>query len=336
MSKRSLLLLTIASLVLASSLACALTELVARAPAPALTPTRTPKPTFTPTPVETPTPEIFPTATPLPPTPTPEVPPTLMPEPTPMPEPATPTPEPPTPAPQPPTPTPAPVVIVQQDKVNVRQGPGTAYNTVGQVTKGTSLQIVGKNAAGDWWQVCCVSNQQVWITGQLVQVQGDTSTVPVVTSVPPPPPAATPRPLPTPTPAAPAATPAPQFPFLLVKGVEKCEPNPGVTYFSGFARYRNNNLRNGACVHIAFYGPRNTKCSGCDGVGDGVWSFSPFGGPAPLGTTVEIFVVDCPTSMPPGGQTENTGFGDLTPQSEKWIYTIEKSVQCTGITFAGG
>jgi hypothetical protein len=41
-------------------------------------------------------------------------------------------------------------------------------------------------------------------------------------------------------------------------------------------------------------GPRNTKCSGCDGVGDGVWGFSPFGGPAPAGTTVEIFVVECP------------------------------------------
>jgi len=328
MSKRSLLLLIIAGLVLASSLACALTELVARAPAQAPTPTRTPRPTFTPTPVETPTPEIFPTTTPLPPTATPEVPPT------PTPEPATPTPEPPTPTPEPPTPTPAPVVIVQGDKVNVRKGPGTAYNTAGQVTQGTSLEIVGRNAASDWWQVCCVSGQQVWITGQLVQVQGDTSGVQVV-SVPPPPPTATPRPLPTPTPAAPTPTSPPPFPFTLVKGVERCEPNPGMTYFSGFVRYRNNSPRNGVCVHIAFYGPRNTKCSGCDGVGDGIWSFSPFGGPAPAGTTVEIFVVSCPPSIPPGGQTENTGFGDLTPRSEKWIYTVEKSVQCTGITFAG-
>ena len=244
MSKRSLLLLTIASLVLASSLACALTELVARAPAPALTPTRTPKPTFTPTPVETPTPEIFPTATPLPPTPTPEVPPT------PTPEPATPTPEPPTPAPQPPTPTPAPVVIVQQDKVNVRQGPGTAYNTVGQVTKGTSLQIVGKNAAGDWWQVCCVSNQQVWITGQLVQVQGDTSTVPVVASVPPPPPAATPRPRPTPTPAAPAPTPRPLYVYNKVL-LQRCEHNAGTTAIEGTV-YQNHTPFNGARVVFSY------------------------------------------------------------------------------------
>lgn len=333
MSKRSFLLLTIAGLVLAGSLACALTELIARVPTPVPAPTRTPKPTFTATPVNTPTPEVPPTATPLPPTPTPAVPPT------PTPVPPTPTPEaPPTPTPLPPTPTPQPkpVAVVQGDRVNVRKGPGTAYPLAGQVTEGTRLEIVGKNQAGDWWQVCCVSNQQAWIAGRLVQVEGDAGIVKVAANIPPPPPpTATPRPAATPTPAAPTPTPEPQFPFVLVKGVDKCVSNPGQTYFDGFVRYRNNNPRNGVCVHIAFYGPRNTKCSGCDGVGAGVWGFSPFGGPAQAGTTVEIFVVQCPDSMPAGGQTAHTGFGDLTPLSEKWIYTINESVECHGITFAG-
>ncbi|MDH7487427.1 MAG: SH3 domain-containing protein [Anaerolineae bacterium] len=236
MFKRSLLLV-IAGLLLASNLACALTELVARAPAATATPTRTPKPTFTPTPVETPTPEIFPTATPLPPTPTPE-------PPTPTPEPPTPTPEPPTP-----TPTPAPVVLVQQDRVNVRQGPGTAYPLLGQVTRGTSLQIVGRNAAGDWWQVCCVNGQQVWITGQLVQVQGDTSAVQVVASVPPPPPTATPRPRPTPTPAVPTPTPKR---YLYSKAIlQWCEPNAGVTAIEGTV-YQNHQPYNGARVVFSY------------------------------------------------------------------------------------
>ncbi|MGB5052674.1 MAG: hypothetical protein WBO46_27230, partial [Caldilineaceae bacterium] len=114
---------------------------------------------------------------------------------------------------------------------------------------------------------------------------------------------------------------------------ERCDPNPGTTYFNGFTRASDNSLINAVCVHIAFYGPRNTKCSGCDGVGDGNWGFSPFGGPAPAGTTVEIYVVQCPGSMPAGGQTEGSGFGDLTPQSPKWVKTINESVQCTGITF---
>ena len=92
------------------------------------------------------------------------------------------------------------------------------------------------------------------------------------------------------------------------------------------------------CVHIAYYGPRNTKCSGCDGVGDGNFSFSPFGGPAPAGTTVEVFVVPCPSGgVPSGGVGADTagGFGNLTPQSEKWVHTFSQSEQCTGVTFAG-
>ena len=91
---------------------------------------------------------------------------------------------------------------------------------------------------------------------------------------------------------------------------------------------------NAVCIQIDFYGPRNTKCSGCDGVGDGNWGFSPFGGPAPPGTPVEIYVVGCPNGgLPPGGATEGSGFGDLTPQSPKWTRTIGESEQCAEITF---
>ena len=136
--------------------------------------------------------------------------------------------------------------------------------------------------------------------------------------------------------AAPAPPPAnnESFPFTLGQGVERCDPNPGTTYFSGYVRDANNNPLNGVCVHIAFYGPRGTKCSGCDGVGDGNWGFSHFGqGGAPSGTTVEIFVVPCEGSMPLGGQTEQSGFGNLTPQSPKWSRTLTQSEQCTGITF---
>ena len=233
MSKRSLAFLIIAGLVLVSSLACALTNLIARAPTPVPTPTRTPKPTFTPTPVGTPTPEIPPTPTPPPPTPTP-------PAPTPTPIPPTPTPVPPTP-----TPTPKPVAIVQKDKVNVRKGPGTAYPRLGQVTKDTRLEIVGKNAAGDWWQVCCVQGQQAWIIGRLVQVEGDISGVQVVASIPPPPPTPTPRRRPTPTPAVPTPT---KSPYKFTKVIlQWCEPNAGVTAIEGTV-YQDHKPYNGARV----------------------------------------------------------------------------------------
>jgi len=248
MSKRNLLLLAIASLVLASSLACALTELIARAPTPVPAPTRTPKPTFTATPVNTPTPEVPPTATPLPPTPTPAVPPT------PTPVPPTPTPEtPPTPTPLPPTPTPQPkpVAVVQGDKVNVRKGPGTAYPLAGQVTKGNRLEIVGKNQAGDWWQVCCVNNQQAWIVGRLVQVEGDAGIVKVAANIPPPPPpTAAPRPTATPKPAAPTPTPKPLYVYNKAI-LQRCEPNAGITALEGTV-YQNHKPFNGAQVVFSY------------------------------------------------------------------------------------
>ena len=145
---------------------------------------------------------------------------------------------------------------------------------------------------------------------------GTTINTPPPTNTPiPPPPAA---PTNTPVPAAPVAqaptpAPAPQnnFPFQLL-ATDRCEPNAGQTYMNGFVRYNSNALRNGVCVHMAFYGPRTTKCSGCDGVGEGLWGFSPFSGPAPAGTTVEIFIVQCSGALP-----------------------LNQSEQCTGITFVG-
>lgn len=149
-----------------------------------------------------------------------------------------------------------------------------------------------------------------------------------------PPPTAVPaQPTVAPPPTEPPKPAEPSFPFLLLEGVETCEPNAGQTYFKGFVRYKSNEPRNAVCVHIGFYGPRTTKCSGCDGVGAGNWGFSPFGGPAPAGTTVEIFVVSCPSDLPAGGQNGN--FSDLTPRSKKWVRTINESEQCAGITFVG-
>jgi hypothetical protein len=249
----------------------------------------------------------------------------------------------PTVAPTPTTAASAEVVINSQ--INVRGGPGTNYNIVGAANAGERYPVTGKNNDGTWWQIN-FNGQQGWVFGELVTAQ-NVQAVAVAPNIPAPPPTNTPAPVPptpvpqpttAPPPAAeqPTAAPPPanndNFPFILGENVS-CAPNAGNTYFSGFIRRSDNSLMNGVCVHIAFYGPRTTKCSGCDGVGDGIWGFNPFGGPAPAGTTVEIFVVPCSGNMPFGGQTEQSGFGDLTPQSPKWTRTIQASEQCTGITF---
>ena len=279
-------------------------------------PTRTPLPTFTPT--------MAAAAQPAEPQPV-------------EPQPAEPQPAEPAENPtETPTSTPQIAQLVLNDLVNIRSGPGTSYGLVGSGQQGNIFRITGKNSDGSWWQID-YNGQAGWVFGQLVAVTGG-ETVAVAQNIPPAPapPTNTPVP-PTPAPAqpapaqpAPAQPPADNYPYLL-GNTETCAPNPGQTYFSGYTRDRSNNLINGVCIHLHFYEPRTTKCSGCDGVGDGLWGFSPFGGPAPRGTTVEIFVVACPGSLPLGGQSSN--FSDLTPQSPKWVRTINDSEQCTGITF---
>jgi uncharacterized protein YraI len=245
------------------------------------------------------------------------------------------------------TPTAAAAQVTTNDVVNIRSGPGTAYNIIGGAQAGESFPVTGKNQTGDWWQIT-YQGQTGWVFGQLVSASG-TEGVAVAQNIPPAPtpaPAtATPVPQPTQPPAAAAPTQPPaaaapttapvqdagNFPYAL-GGSVNCQPNPGITYFKGFTRDSSNNLINAVCIHIAFYEPRTTKCSGCDGVGDGNWGFAPFGNnPAPSGTPIEIFVVQCPPNLPQSGQSE--GFGDLTPQSPKWTMVVGESVQCEGITF---
>jgi hypothetical protein len=188
----------------------------AATPEPEPTPTRPLRPTFTPTAIPTDTPE--PTATPVP-TDTP----------TPLPT---------------DTPTPvAPKAIVGGDgQVNVRTGPGTAYPEAGQVATGTELDIVASNAAGDWFEVCCVDGQSVWIVARLVEVTGDAGLIQVAQNIPAPP-TATPvptrppvavQPPPQPTqPPAPTATPAPTFRFAKLMWEPRPNSNPIVSVFGG-------------------------------------------------------------------------------------------------------
>ncbi|HIQ06757.1 MAG TPA: hypothetical protein EYH31_13945 [Anaerolineae bacterium] len=214
-----------AFVVLFSVFAYSFGDLVAQRPEVPPTPTKTPKPTFTPTPANPPTP------TPLPPTPTPLVPPTATPTATPVIPTNTPVPTP-TPIPPTPTPKPPPQIVVDADRVNVREGPGTAYRRVGQVTRGQRFEIVGKNPRGDWWQICCVNGRQVWIVGRLVRAEGNIAGVQVAQNIPTPPPTPTPRP-PTPTPIPqPTPTPRPQYVYNRAL-LQRCDPNAGITYIEG-------------------------------------------------------------------------------------------------------
>lgn len=143
-------------------------------------------------------------------------------------------PPPPTFTPGPPTATPTvtgtplpPVTIeVKVDKANVRQGPGSLYPAVTRLDAGTDVTVVGRNREGDWWKICCVNGQDVWISDSVVTVTGPLWAVVEVTNFPPPPPTST-RPPPT---ATPAPTPTFAWQFRLEKPVVEY-PSPGNNFF---------------------------------------------------------------------------------------------------------
>ena len=147
---------------------------------------------------------------------------TETPLPSPTPEPAGPTPEPtqdvetnrPT-REGGPRPLPTPYTIVKSATIIGRRGPATSFPRIGEAKKGTELMIMGRTPDGAWWQVCCMANQPVWVSADLVEAKGPVDATPLMTPAPtpvPPPPAA-PRPT-----ATPAPTPMP--PFDIARGPE--------------------------------------------------------------------------------------------------------------------
>lgn len=284
-------------------------------------PTRTPIPTFTPSPTS----DILATlvADAAAATATAEAP-TITPTPT---ETETPT--------ATPTETPEVARVIVPRAVNIRVGPSTAHTIIGSADSGESFPILGKNSDGTWWQID-YNGQAAWIFAEIVEERAVTD-IPVAVNIPtlpPPPPTWTPTITPTPeftpTPVF-TPTPTPNYTYNLTdRGT--CDRTDALPQFRGSVESSDGAPQNFACVHIAFWGPRQTQCTGCDRAGDGNWGFAPFGDNPPEDTVVEIFVVNCPTSgVPPGGQ--NGEFVNLTPLSPSWTHRVSGKELCTDITF---
>lgn len=73
----------------------------------------------------------------------------------------------------------APIGTISAAIANLRSGPGTNYPVVAQARQGMTLTLIGRNGAGDWWQVCCVDNTAGWVYGALLVIEGSTADVPV-------------------------------------------------------------------------------------------------------------------------------------------------------------
>ncbi|MEZ4860622.1 MAG: PA14 domain-containing protein [Caldilineaceae bacterium] len=97
----------------------------------------------------------------------------------------------------------APVAQVTYALVNLYAGPASAYTRTGQVTRGQSCTIIGRNRLNTWVELRCTDGLNGWIDQQLVRIQGDVNSVPItepqVTVVGTPTPTATATSLPIPT-----------------------------------------------------------------------------------------------------------------------------------------
>lgn len=149
------------------------------------TPTLVPLPALIPTtPAPLPTQAQMVTTPPLTLTPTvaqPPPAPTLLPTPTSSPIPS---------EPEQPTAIPTPLeVVVEVDRLNVRSGPSTAYPRVGQLEKGSGVEIVGRDQGGTWWQITYEVGEggRAWIAAAYVTASADPIEVPVVSPPLPPP-----------------------------------------------------------------------------------------------------------------------------------------------------
>jgi uncharacterized protein YraI len=69
--------------------------------------------------------------------------------------------------------------------VNVRQGPGTGYSSIGQATQGQSYPLLGRYVADDWWQID-FDGVNGWVYGPLIKVEGDVAQLAVTQEMPEP------------------------------------------------------------------------------------------------------------------------------------------------------
>ena len=75
----------------------------------------------------------------------------------------------------------APIVQIPAGGVNVRGGPGLNFDLLGRLDEGISAKVVGRNEAGDWWQIeyPAGENGLAWVADVVVDFVGDSQSVPI-------------------------------------------------------------------------------------------------------------------------------------------------------------
>ncbi len=82
-------------------------------------------------------------------------------------------------------------VVITGDSVNLRAGPGTGFEVIGQASGGQRYPALARSAAGDWWQID-VGGPATWVSAGLARIEGDPAALPVAAGTAPSPAAVAP------------------------------------------------------------------------------------------------------------------------------------------------
>ena len=110
-----------------------------------------------------------------------------------------------------PTATATPFIVVENGLISLRTGPGLDYPLVAQLGPDIPVAVIGRNPQGDWFQICCVSGESVWVSANSVEIFNEVSEVALI--VPDEAPTATPTGTPTETPTVTPTPTSTRYPF---------------------------------------------------------------------------------------------------------------------------
>lgn len=140
---------------------------------------------------------------------------------------------------EPPTPEVAPFCVVTSETLNVRSGPGVAYDRIGQAAQGERYEILAESGTG--WYLIDFGGREGWVSEDYVEVRGMAERIALADFIPPTPTPVPPTPTPQPQPTEPAlmAAAAPALPprkwdsrlDLLGVRVEPAAVAPGQPYW---------------------------------------------------------------------------------------------------------
>lgn len=154
----------------------------------------------------------------------------------------------------------APSLSVTNEFVNVRTGPDTAYDKIGELQQGQTAPVKGKSADGKWWQISFPSGPggNGWVINDYVQANPAAANAPVAAAPPRPtaavvaapvqPVAPAPVLVPLVTVAPPQVAPAPapaQGQMVGPSGVLRVEANPVPSGGTAFATWNIPNFKSG-------------------------------------------------------------------------------------------